>query len=290
MLATGVRSFLDNDLLSYASALAFRILFALVPLLLAGLALVGFLGLDETWKSDLGPRVRDAVQPDAFSVIDRTVKEILGEKRFLWLTFGVAFALWQVGAAVRTLMAPLNRVYGLEEERPGWRRLATSLLVAVPIAALVVGAALVIQLGPRILRSVHLPALLELVLYVARWGLAVAMLVLAVSLLIRYAPAKPQSFAWAGVGSVLVIGSWLLASVGFGLYATFVADYRSAYGSLASAIVLLTYLFVSCVALFFGLQVDGCVRGEVEEESAERREGGDRDQRPRRKKATAAAG
>lgn len=263
MLSTGARSFAEHDLMSYASAVSFQVAFALIPLVLTGLALLGFLGLAEVWRSDLAPRVREAVEPDTFSVIDRGADQILGEKRGVWLTFGIVFALWQISGAVRATMTPLNLVYGSDEDRAWWHRFLVSLGLALAIGPLVVGAALLVQLGPRLLRSLTLPAAFELVLYVARWGVAVAFLIVAVWLLIRYATARPQPFPWAGLGSVFVVGAWIVASVAFGLYATRIADYQSVFGSLASIIVLLTYIYISSLALLFGIQLDACVRERV---------------------------
>ncbi len=264
-MSIGGKSFAENDLLSYASAIGFQVLFALIPLTLAGLALLGFLNLEEVWRSDLAPDVRERLGEDSFAVVDRTIEQILGEKRGIWLTFGLAFALWQVSGAVRATMWPLNVIYGVEEERPFVRRFLTSFALAAAIGPLVVGAALLIQLGRRLLGAVALPSALEYVLYVLRWGAAVALLATAVWLLIHFAPAKPQSFAWAGIGSVFVVVAWIVASLAFGFYATRIADYGNVFGSLASVIVLMTYIYISCVALMFGIQLDACVRQTVEE-------------------------
>jgi membrane protein len=263
---SGARTFVQSDLLSYASAISFQIVYAAIPLILTGVALLAFLGLEEVWRADLAPRVREGVRGDAYSVINRAVEQVLGEKRLLWLTFGAAFALWQISGAVRATMSPLNVVFGLKDERSTRRRFLVSLALALEIAVLVISASFVIQLGPRALGALDLPVALEVFLAVARWGLAVALLSLAVWLLLRYAPAKPQSFAWAGVGSVFVVGSWLLASLGFGFYATRIADYGSVFGTLASVLVALTYVYVSSTALLFGIQLDACVRELVRKE------------------------
>jgi membrane protein len=263
MLGRGVRSFAENDLLSYAAAIAFQVLFALIPLVLTAVALLGFLGLEEVWESDIAPQVQERVQEDAFSVIDRLADEILGEKRGLWLTLGAAFALWQVSGAIRTTMSPLNAIYGSDERRSWWQRLLVSFALALAIGPLVIGAALLIQAGPRLVRALELPGVLAVLAHVARWGIALALLAAAVWLLIRYATTDPQPLSWSGVGTVFVVGSWILASLGFGLYATYVADYGSVFGGLATIWVLLTYLYLSSLALLFGIQLDSCVRSEA---------------------------
>ena len=260
VLRAGVSSFRDHDLLSYASALAFQVLFALIPLALATLALLPFFDLGEVWSSQVAPAVKGRMQRDAFSVADGIVQQILGEKRLVWLTFGIVFALWQVSLAVWVTIRPLNAIYGADETRSSSRQFLVSLALALAIGPLVVAAAIVTQLGPGLAGAIAGGDLVDAVVFVARWPVAVALLTLAVWLLIRHAPATPQPLAWAGVGAAFVVVSWILASLGFGFYVKSIASYVSVFGSLASAIVLMTYLYLSSLALFFGVQLDACLR------------------------------
>src|ERR687894_3173805 len=99
-----VRGFKENDLLTYASAIAFRVFFALVPLLLFGLGLLGGLGLSEVWSSDVAPKLRESASPAAFEVIDSTVQKVLASKQLFWVTAGALIAIWEVSAAMRATM------------------------------------------------------------------------------------------------------------------------------------------------------------------------------------------
>ena len=53
-----IRGYADHDLLTFASAIAFQVLFALIPLALFGFGLLGGLGLQEQWTRQWGPEVR----------------------------------------------------------------------------------------------------------------------------------------------------------------------------------------------------------------------------------------
>jgi membrane protein len=64
-------------------------------------------------------------------------------------------------------------------------------------------------------------------------------------------------------GTGVVLLSWILTSIAFGLYATYVASYTSVFGHLASVYVLLQYLWLSANAFLVGIQVDSCVRKEA---------------------------
>ncbi len=78
------QAFAANDVLTYASAISFRILFALVPLLLAGVAVLGFFDLEEIYRDQVAPEIQSRVSTGAYAVIDATVQEVLcGRERVL---------------------------------------------------------------------------------------------------------------------------------------------------------------------------------------------------------------
>lgn len=255
-----VRSFKENDLLSYASAMAFQALFALIPATLTGIALLGYLDLESVWEQEIAPQVRQSVQVDAYSVIDRLVGSVLGERRGTWLTFGIAFTLWQVSGAVRATMAPLNAMYHDEEERPLWKRFAISLLLAPAIFLCIGFAFLAVQLGNN--AANQFDGAVRWLMLVGRWPLAALALAVSLWLLLRFAPAERHS-SWTSLGALFVLFAWLLTSLGFALYANYIASYGSIFGGLASVIVLMTYIYLSTAAFLLGAQLDACFREQA---------------------------
>jgi membrane protein len=253
-------AFRENDLLTYAAAIANQTLYALVPLALAGLALLGFLNLEEVWQKDVAPEVQQRVSTDAFQVIEQTVDRILREGQGFWLTFGALLAWWAVSGAVRAVMGVLGRIYEADGERSFWRRYAVSFALALVVIAGVAGAAVAVEFIPRLFGD---GAGARIAGEIVRWTVVVALLVLVVGILIRFAPARVQPIPWVGLGSLLVVGSWIVTTAGFVFYVTSVADYSSVFGSLSVVIVLMTYLYVASIAFLVGAQLDALVRAHV---------------------------
>lgn len=253
--------------MSYASTVAFQVLYAIVPLLLAGLALLGFLGMEEAWTDGLAPDAREQLDEEVFSVVDETVTSILTERQVAWLTGGVLFTVWQVSSAVRAASGPLDRIYGTDDDRSIPRRIATSALVALAITPLLILAMGSVALGDRLPEVLGIADLAVAGVALLRWVLTAAVLLLVVWLLISFAPARRGSLKWNGIGSLLVVGSWVLVSAGFAFYLDQIADYRSVYGGLASIVVLLTYLYLLALAFFAGVQVDEVVRDRAEHDT-----------------------
>jgi membrane protein len=271
---TGLRELLkgfnDNHLLTYASAMSFRVVFALVPFALCVLATLGFLDLGELWTRDVAPDLKREVSPGVYQVIDEAARNVLSSHQVFWLTAGAAIALWFMSGAVRAAMEALDDIYGMRERRSIVERLRRSLWLAAAVGGCFVLAAGVVRLGPLAIHPGRDDVLLEVASVVVRWGVAVALLGLAVSLTVRYGPMAELPTRWVTLGAALSVGSWVVMSVAFGAYLTGVASYASIYGSLAALMVLFSYVYLSTAAFLFGAQVDALVRKEAQEDATSR--------------------
>ncbi len=256
-----VRSFSKRNLLTWASALSFQVVTAIVPFLLFGLALLGFLSLDNAW-TDVAKNIKPHMSGPAFQVVDDTAKKILQTKQVFWMTAGFAFAMWQVSGGIRTIMGGLALVYDVKDKRSSKERISLSLLLALTVSALVIAAMAVVWLGPLVYGDVGQP--LGALFFLLRWLIAGALLTLAVGLCVRFAPDADQPAGWASVGTTIVVLSWLLMSLLFGLYIRFVASYGSVYGNLATIVILFGYIYLSSIVFFAGAQLDAIIRRRVE--------------------------
>lgn len=255
-----VGAFGRNDLLTRASALAYQALFAMVPTALVGVALLGFLDLRDVWSDDLAPRVRREVSPEGFAVIDSSVDRILQTRQIFWVTGGLALAVYQVSGAVRGAMGALNDIYEVDERRPFLRRIVLSVALAVAVF-LGLGLAVVgVLTGGEIARAALDGAPAAVLGAVLAWALPVALVLGVLGLLARVGTAEPPPIRWIGAASAATVGAWLLATVAFRWYATEIAAYSSIFGGLASAIVLMTYLYISAIVFLGGYQLDALLR------------------------------
>ena len=253
-----VDAYLEHDLLTYASAIAFQIVTAIVPFVLFSLALLGFLNLEDVWRDDLAPDVREQVSFAAFTLITDVVDTALTEQQVFWLTAGFLLALWQVSGAVRAVMGALNAIYRTKSHRSWGRRMALSLALGLAVGLCFLLAMAVLLLGPALAGDVGGAA--SAVLHVGRWALAAALLLLAVGLLVKFAPEREQPLAWVSFGSALVMVGWLVMSALFGVYLRSIASYGSIFSYLATFVVLFAYLYASAIVFLGGLQIDALLR------------------------------
>jgi len=262
------KEFAQNDLLTYSSAIAFQVLYAVVPLALlalAGLALVGQRGV---YRDHIAPALRRHLSPDAYGIANRTAGRVMGGERLWWATLGLVITVWGVGASLRAMMRPLNAVYGARETRSWSRRLLVSLIGGALVMVCVLAAAGVVLGG----RLVQVGGVVAPLFFLLRWLVALALLLATIAILIRVVPARERPARWITIGSLLAAVCWIGATTGFAAYISTVS-YSSFYGGLGSVILLLIYLHVSAIAFLLGVTVDSSLREEVSRRTNTRRRG-----------------
>ena len=265
MLRALVADYREHDVLTYASAISFQTFFALIPLGLFALGALGSLHFQEVWQRNLAPDLRSGFSPDAFRVVNDTVTQVLERRQLVWATLGALLAIWEVSGAVRGVMGIMNHVYETTERRGFIARYAVSISLSTAVSVLVLGAVAVVLLGPVAARAVlgHSGAV-GVAVFFARWLVAVALLLLTVALLVRFAPDKTRPWRWVSFGAAVSVGGWVAMSLVFGWYVRDVADYTSLFGNLATLIVVLEYLYLSAIVFLTGVVIDAMTRASAE--------------------------
>jgi membrane protein len=253
-----VEAFRRNGLINFAAAASFLLILSLVPFILFLLAMLGFLQLEEVWRDDVAPEIRDSVSSAAFRLLDDTATRVLTEKRGWWVSAGFALTLWEISAATRVTMTALDRIYGFHRRRGFFEVFPRSVLLGLAMGVALSASVAVVRFVP--LLTGELDGVAAVLSFALRWLVAAALLGGGVALVVHYGSATRQTLPWVTVGTGLVMAAWVVMSILFGIYITSVASYGSVFGHLATFFVLLLYVYASSIAFFVGVQTDACIR------------------------------
>jgi membrane protein len=257
--------FLDDDMTTYASALAYQVFFSIFPFIIFLIALLGFLRLEEFFEW-LRQHSQMMLPQQASEQVNKVIADLQKEQGGL-LSFGVIVALWSASAAVRATMHALNVAYDVRETRSAWKLYPLSLLYTIGLAAMMIAAAALLTVGPQAVQWVAQQIGLEQIFVTLwawlRWPVALLILTLAVAIIYYVAPNVKQKFRFISPGALLAVAVWAAASLGFKLYVTNFADYNATYGSIGAIIVLLLYFFLSSAVLLFGAEINATIEKQA---------------------------
>ncbi len=261
LLKRTIKEFSNDDMSTYASALAYRALFSLFPFLLFLMALLGFLNLSEffAWLREQAALALPAV---AMEQVNPVIDQLQQQKSGL-LSVGILVALWTASAGFRSLMNAMNRAYDVDEGRPSWKLMLLSLLYTIGTAVILLASAGLMIVGPQVMEwladLVGLKETIVLLWAWLRWPVVVFLMMLLVAVLYYVTPDVEQEFRFITPGSVLAVIVWIAASVGFGIYVQNFADYNATYGSIGAIIVLLLYFYISAAVLLLGAELNAVI-------------------------------
>jgi membrane protein len=248
-----VELFNEDNLLTYASAIALQALIAAISFLLLSLGVLDATGDTSLWSRTIGPAIERRVLPDVYRGLDEVVQHVFATSSGGLIAFATVLAIWEVSGVVRAVIGALNAVYETSEERKWWVRFPLSVGISVVLNVALLGAIV-------LLVAVHGRGGWAWPVAIGRWVAAIGLLMLAFGLLVRWAPAKHRAKRWASAGAVLVVGGWIVETEIFRWYVTSVADFRTAIGSFATMFVATSYLYVGAIILLVGMELDELIR------------------------------
>ncbi len=261
------RGFRANDGPGLAAQLAFYLTLALFPLVLVLVSLVGTFSGPQ-FAAEVLAYFRQILPPPVYGVMELYAADALQGLSPApgALAAGAAVTLWVAARFFRALISALNRIYGLRETRPAWKVRLFAFLMTLGLSGVVLAGVLLLVAGPSIgvfvAEIFGLGRPFELLWLVARWPTALLFLSVTVALVYYLAPNFGQPFRLIVPGGFVAVLLWALASVAFGFWAGNFGLYDQLYGPIATVILLLIYLYVSCISLLLGAQANAAILEE----------------------------
>jgi membrane protein len=271
ILARTVRAFYDDQMTHHAAALTYYALMSLFPALLLAISILGLAGqYPETYDAILG-YLRDVVPPSALVPLDTSLRAALQQKgtAATTLAISVVVTLYGTTGALEAARRALNVVFEADGGRRFVARKAIDVVSTVVLMALVLVSLVLVFVGGQfaedLLGFLGLGETVVRIWDLARWPGAVVVAMLAFSFIYYVTPdVRQRSFRWVTPGAVAGVMLWLLASAGFSIYVSQVADVGALYGAFAGAIVLVAWLWLTNVALLFGAELNAEIEREQE--------------------------
>jgi membrane protein len=251
-----------DHITNLAAALAYYAFLAIPATLLIAAGLFGLIAGPDAVTTII-EKLNGIVPSQASNLLEDSLQR-LTEKQGTSITLiavGGVLALWSLSGAMQNVMWALNTAYDRDETRGLVRRrivAAAMAVFALMASALALG---LLVLGPHLSRwignAIGDRAVVETVWWVAQWPILIGGLLLAFGVIYYLGPnVEHPKWHVLSFGAVFAVIVWLVASGAFAFYASRFGSYNKAWGSLAAVVIMLTWLWISAVALLFGAEIN----------------------------------
>jgi len=257
-----VGEILDDNVLDTGAMLAYYAVLALFPMMFV-VVTITLLVLPVSYLDQGVAMATEAVPLAARDVITTQVHNLVEKANAGFAIVGSAIALWGASRGAIAMMTALNLMLGIKETRSWIRRQLIAIAITVGVAVLLVAALALLVAGPwlghLIADRINGGDAFDTIWEIGRW-LVAGLLVLTVwGVLYKFLPNWHRKFTLFTPGAIAGLLGWALISWGFGFYLTHVSSYETTYGALGTAVIFLTWLWLSAVALLVGAEINDVI-------------------------------
>ncbi len=271
---------IHDDIPGRSAQLSYYFLLALFPLLIFVSTLVAYFFSAERRAYFRLIDYLDRVMPQAaFELLSAALKQIREQPGTGQLTFGLILSVWVASSGMEAIIEGLNVAYAVREARPWWRRRLLAIALTISLGVFVAMVLLLIVASRAVASGIgrYFPIFERIarISSVAQWAAGIFFLMLALTLIFRFAPNIPHERWEANLpGAVLSLVCWIIASAGLKFYLLEFGTFNRTYGPLGAVIVLMIWLYVSGAAILIGGELNSVIWHAV------RRKSGQPDSRP----------
>jgi membrane protein len=263
IVVRAAKEFQDDNALMLASALAYSAFFAIPAVLLV---VVGVFTLVT------GPGTITTLMHHFGSVMPSQATSLLGgslrrldahpTQSVVMTAVGFVLAVWSMTGAMTSYMTAINLAYERKDGRNFVRKRLVALKMAAVIAVAFVLVAVLLMFGPPIERLIASHAgvaggAIAWIWWIAQWPILIVGLLVAFATLLYLGPdIDHPKWEFLTPGSIVAALLWLAASGGFAFYTSAFGSYNKTWGALAAVIVMLTWLWLTAIALLLGAEIN----------------------------------
>lgn len=174
------------------------------------------------------------------------------QHRYLPLAIGLVGVLITATVAMGQLERAMNRIYGVEKDRPFADKYKLALALALSAGVVIAASFALLAFG----RGLVDEGAARSVWMVVRWPIGIALLSAGLAVLFRWSPRRRQpGWAWLAFGAGVSVVGWTLVTAALALVFNVSKTFGQTYGSLAGLVALQLWTFFSALAILYGVAV-----------------------------------
>jgi membrane protein len=262
--------FVADGVTDLGAMMAYYAVMALFPMVVFVLAIAMVVLPDSVIQQGVamaGEAVPPAVRDPLVSRIDTFTHQAHGT----FAIVGAALALWGAKGGMTSLMTVLNAMFHKKETRSWIRRQLTALAVTAGVGLLAVIAMSLLLVGPLAghwaMDRFGLGSQFDLGWSIGRWVGAGLLVMIVWAIIYKFLPNTDAPFRIFTPGAIIGVLLWLGMSYAFGVYLGHFNSYETTYGALGGAIIFLTWLWLSNIALLLGAEINDVLADLLKHES-----------------------
>jgi membrane protein len=266
-----VQSMTSMDTSMRCAGVAYFGFLSMIPAVATVVLLIGLFA-KPSFLADMVGRL-DGLVPDlALEVLAGQLVALLDQPRAglgVGLLISSVIAIWSGSRGVAALMFATSRTRSEPEKRNIVSAVGISILTTLLAGLGMIAVLTLVAVIPAYFSVLPWLGAHEALLLLLRWPLLLGLGVLGIAAFYRFAPDRKSHRArWIWPGAIIAAVLWLLACAIFSFYVERLGNFEATFGSLATAIVLLLWMYNSALITVLGATINAELERETLAERA----------------------
>jgi membrane protein len=263
IFARAGKEFMNDNCMMLASALAYSSFFAIPSVIIVAVGLFTLVASPAD-ITNLMQSMHGLMPADATRLVGQSLKRADAHPggSLLMTAIGFMLAIWSVTGAMNSYMTALNIAYERQDRRSFVRKRVVALKMAAVMGVAFALVAVLTLFGPVVEHAISsrigsAGRVLDVAWWVAQWPILLGGLLLAFAALLYLGPdVDHPKWEFLTPGSLVAAFLWIVASALFAVYTATFASYNKTWGALSGVIVMLTWLWITAMALLLGAEIN----------------------------------
>ncbi|MHC5202665.1 YihY/virulence factor BrkB family protein [Myroides sp. LJL119] len=235
-----------------AGSIAFSFFMALFPFALFILNLIPYIPL-ENFQIDFLIFIQNSLPPNTYDAVESILMDIMNNSYKSLLSSGFLLSIFLMTNGVFAIIGGFESSYHISISRNFLRQYLVALVLSVVLSFLLIFSVAVYVGLEILLYTVELDN--AFILWTRNVYLLVVIL-LTTSILYKFGAKQTKQLAFISIGSVFTTVLYILTSYLFSVYVLRFARYNELYGSIGTLLVLMFYLWINCMILLLGFELN----------------------------------
>ena len=255
-----VDAIIEGVLPQRAAAISYNFLMAIFPTLLIIFALIPIIPI-EGFQIELMEFIVDFLPANTNESVVVILNEIVTKPQNGILSIGFVLSIWFATNGFNSIIVAFNSSVHIKESRPYFSVVKTAFVLFI-----VFFLANIITIAGFIFDKYIIEALVGLgyivqgtsyyLLITLDWILRIGMLFFQISFIYWYAPNYEKRFRMISLGATFTTVVYIIVAFLFNLYISNFSKYNVLYGSIATLIIIMVWMYISAFILLIGFEIN----------------------------------
>lgn len=259
-----IRGFQKGTLVTRASAIAFNLLFAILPSTIFLFTLIPYIPI-ENFQTEVLEMIKMILPENVYLFLESSLVDLVTNRSggLLLLMFGATVVLSSNG--MHALFSAFNVSVHEFEMKTWFDHRSISVMLVFIITMLMTAAVMIFLLSQNgIQQLVEMEVIETNTMFYAvkfgKWIIFILLLFTIISMIYYFAPSKKSNWNFVTPGSILATLMFFVSSSAFSYFVNHFGRFNKLYGSIGTLIVILIWLYFNSISLLIGFELNASIK------------------------------